>query len=297
MAADPEKVEGQADEPALPPGISYIQVHWNIPLKKNTTMENDWARSSRTIFYLNILPAPISNNGHVKRCGRIFCRRARSLRARATLSVSNATADPVFGERLRLDGEQSADEEEQAEIVAKYARRGLDTNAYRYEEPEVDENEDAEPEPEVDLSDFLARQRLDNSSSLVHPRQHDDDDDVDYTLAAVTSAPSSAPVKPRKNQVHNVEWDASLDELKREKESAEAVWDLKTRFRQAQPRLTAPKSTPGRETRKSDKVEDARHVSKPPDADGHVSKPLDAEPVPKPTSKTELEDFLDDLLG
>ncbi|KIJ47208.1 hypothetical protein M422DRAFT_249062 [Sphaerobolus stellatus SS14] len=108
-------------------------------------------------------------------------------------------------------------------------------------------------------------------------------------------------VKPRKNQVHAVEWDASLDELKREKESAEAVWDLKTRFRQVQPRLTAPKSTPGRKTRKSDKVEDACHVSKPPDADGHVSKPLDgdadAEPVAKPSSKAELEDFLDDLLG
>ncbi|KIJ47204.1 hypothetical protein M422DRAFT_249058 [Sphaerobolus stellatus SS14] len=29
----------------------------------------------------------------------------------------------------------------------------------------------------------------------------------------------------RKNQVHTVEWDASLDELKREKESAEAIWD------------------------------------------------------------------------
>ncbi|KIJ27049.1 hypothetical protein M422DRAFT_271807 [Sphaerobolus stellatus SS14] len=109
------------------------------------------------------------------------------------------------------------------------------------------------------------------------------------------SAPSSAPVKPRKNQVYTVEWDASLDELKREKESAEAVWDLKTRFRQAQPRLTAPNSTPGRET-----LEDARHVSKPPDADGHVSKPLNADagakPAPKPTSKAELEDFLDVFL-
>ncbi|KIJ27043.1 hypothetical protein M422DRAFT_191466 [Sphaerobolus stellatus SS14] len=213
--------------------------------------------------------------------------RGKALRARGRRGARPA----VFGERLRLDGEQSADEEEQAEIAAKYARRDLDTNAYRYEEPEADENEDAEPEPEVDLSDFLARQRLGDSSSLAHPKQEDDDNDVDYTLAAVTSAPSSVPVKPRKNQVHAVEWDASLDELKREKESAEAVWDLKTRFRQAQPRLTAPKSTPGRETRKSDKVEDARHVSKPPDADGH------AEPVPKPTSKAELEDFLDDLLG
>ncbi|KIJ47195.1 hypothetical protein M422DRAFT_249047 [Sphaerobolus stellatus SS14] len=142
-------------------------------------------------------------------------------------------------------------------------------------------------------------QQLNDSSSLAQPQQ-EDDDDVDHTLAVVTSAPSSAPVKPRKNQVHAVEWDASLDELKREKEFVEAVWDLKTRFRQAQPRLTAPKSTPGRETRKSDKLEDARHVSKPPDADG-VSKPLDAdghaESVPKPTSKAELEDFLDDLLG
>ncbi|KIJ50726.1 hypothetical protein M422DRAFT_245378 [Sphaerobolus stellatus SS14] len=66
---------------------------------------------------------------------------------------------------------------------------------------------DVEPEPAVGLSEFLARQRLDDSSSLAHPRQDDDDDDVDHTLAAVTSAPSSAPVKPRKNQVHTVEWD------------------------------------------------------------------------------------------
>ncbi|KIJ27058.1 hypothetical protein M422DRAFT_785044 [Sphaerobolus stellatus SS14] len=115
-------------------------------------------------------------------------------------------------------------------------------------------------------------QRLDDSSSLVHPRQDDDDDDVDHTLAAVTSAPSSAPVKPRKNQVHTVEWDASLDELKREKASKEAT----SKPASDKPNHGSPRPNPRqreKRVRKSDKVEDAHHVSKPPDADGHVSKP------------------------
>ncbi|KIJ27062.1 hypothetical protein M422DRAFT_271817 [Sphaerobolus stellatus SS14] len=46
---------------------------------------------------------------------------------------------------------------------------------------------------------------------------------------------------------------------------------------------------------KSDKVEDARQVSKPPNADADAAvPPPDAEPyAPKPGSKAELEDILD----
>ncbi|KIJ47189.1 hypothetical protein M422DRAFT_249035 [Sphaerobolus stellatus SS14] len=70
-----------------------------------------------------------------------------------------------------------------------------------------------------------------------------------------------------------------------------------TPFRQAQPRLTAPKSTPGCEMRKSDKVEDARHVSKPTDGDANTPPPGVEPEAPKLTSKAELEEFLDDLWG
>ncbi|KIJ27060.1 hypothetical protein M422DRAFT_271815 [Sphaerobolus stellatus SS14] len=49
--------------------------------------------------------------------------------------------------------------------------------------------------------------------------------------------------------------------------------------------------------RKSDQVEDARHVSKPTDGDANTPPP-DVEPeAPKLASKAELEEFLDDLLG
>jgi hypothetical protein len=79
-----------------------------------------------------------------------------------------------------------------------------------------------EPEPEVDLSAFLARQRLEPDDTIV---SKPDDDEVDHTLSHLPSTSNTS--KSRKNNVHIVEWDASLDELKREKEAAEAVRGLK----------------------------------------------------------------------
>jgi len=83
-----------------------------------------------------------------------------------------------------------------------------------------------EPEPEVDLSSFLARQRLaDPEDGILATKQPEDDGDVDHTLSGILAG-SSTKVKPRKNNVQTIDWDASLDELKREKESAEAVWGM-----------------------------------------------------------------------
>lgn len=84
--------------------------------------------------------------------------------------------------------------------------------------------------------------------------------------------------------------------------------DLKSRFRKNQPRLvgSSSKPSPQRETRKhipgntssqysllstGVKVEDSRHVLKPLDADTDVQ-----DSGSKPTTKAEMEDFLDDLL-
>jgi hypothetical protein len=78
-----------------------------------------------------------------------------------------------------------------------------------------------EPEPEVDLSTFLERQRLTIQEDYT---SHDEqDDDVDHTLSNLPSASSSTP-SARKNKTQTIEWDASMEDLKREKEAAEAVW-------------------------------------------------------------------------
>lgn len=77
-------------------------------------------------------------------------------------------------------------------------------------------------EPDVDLSAFLERQRLSAqpSSALLHP---DEDEDVDHSLAHVTpTTQTTAPSK--KGKVQQVEWDASLEEMRREKAAAEAKW-------------------------------------------------------------------------
>ncbi|KAF8512957.1 hypothetical protein BU17DRAFT_95830 [Hysterangium stoloniferum] len=205
-----------------------------------------------------------------------------------------------FVTRLRLEDEDddhsgSGDEDgedgegdERAE-QRKYAKRNIGTNADRYEEPEVDPHAEEEPEPEVDLSEFLARQRLELESTVVSkPTVETDDDEVDHTLSHLPSTSNFS--KSRKNNVHTIEWDASLDELKREKEAAEAVRDLKTRFRKNQPRVPVVVVKQSRDPEIDSKVVDSRHL---PDTD----KDTDANLKPSIKSDmTELEDFLDDLL-
>ena len=149
----------------------------------------------------------------------------------------------VFRERSLLEDEQPDElsEEEVAELKARYAKRTLSTNADRYEEPEPEIGSDGtainqtvlpiyfipptgQPivDPEVDLSAFLARQRLeDQSKPLFSLATTDKDDDVDPSLAHIN--PNSAHKLPsRKGKVQHIEWDASLEEMEHNKNIAQA---------------------------------------------------------------------------
>ncbi|KAF8580248.1 hypothetical protein K439DRAFT_1662863 [Ramaria rubella] len=203
-----------------------------------------------------------------------------------------------FGKRLVLESEEQNDEsgsednDEEHAAGNKYARRQLGTNADRYEEPEVDPHEEQEPEPEVDLTIFLAKQRLTDQESRKPYVEIGIDDGIDHSLSNFHFTSSSAP-NPRKNKTEIIEWDASMDELKREKNAAEAAWDLKSRFRKHQPRLafSSTKLSPCRDTRPPSKIEDSRHAFKTPSHDTNT-RPNDSD-----TNKADLEDFLDDLLS
>lgn len=147
-----------------------------------------------------------------------------------------------FVTRLNPEDENDAAEEdsEAEDQLKKYAKRQIETNAHRYEEPEADLNcnfilvlfffheyrraflAEEQPEPEVDLSSFLAKQRLtDPDLRLPHDQPIKNEDDVDDSLHHITSY--SSQVRPSKNRVQTIEWDESLNELKLEKESADAV--------------------------------------------------------------------------
>ncbi|KAI0651361.1 hypothetical protein C8Q79DRAFT_1004657 [Trametes meyenii] len=194
-----------------------------------------------------------------------------------------------FGKRLLLEDEQEdeLDDEEQQELERKFARRQLVSNADRYAEPEPELNSEgeAEVEPEVDLSSFLERQRLSSGPSVTQP---EDDDDVDTSLAHITSR-GKPPLQSKKGRVQQVEWDAELEELSREKAAADATRDLKARFRaqtakqrgRAAPRGTA---TSSRKQQHSDRA----FVEAPP-------LPTDA-PQPEKSEKEDMQAFLDDLL-
>ncbi|KAJ7829878.1 hypothetical protein B0H14DRAFT_2366242 [Mycena olivaceomarginata] len=208
-----------------------------------------------------------------------------------------------FGNRILLEGEGPPDEDDEeaaeraAELAQKFSRRQLGTNADRYAEPEPVLDSDGEPEvePEVDLSSFLERQRISDAPgpSVLQPTTDSiaDDDDVDYSLAHISST-GVKPVVSRKGKVEQIEWDDELDELEREKLSAEAIWDLKTRFRAKSEKLRKSASrsaswdlTPAHRTQGSTTYVDAPPL---PLADGSL-------PPPK-GPKADMEDFLDDLL-
>ena len=73
---------------------------------------------------------------------------------------------------------------------------------------------------EVDLSAFLARQRLD-SKLLFGQATTVDDDDVDPSLAHINPYSSNKPPS-RKGKVQQIEWDSSLDEMEHNKNVAQA---------------------------------------------------------------------------
>ncbi|QRV75399.1 hypothetical protein RhiJN_03414 [Ceratobasidium sp. AG-Ba] len=171
--------------------------------------------------------------------------------------------------RSNQEEDEELDEEEAERERIKYSRRNLGSNADRYEEKEPDPDE--EPEPEIDLSAVMSRQRLDDENKdVIGSKKDESDDDIDHSLAHFGS---QAPLTTRKDKKGVIEWDESLEAMKQEKEKAEAVWDLKARFK------NAPQVQPkGAE----------RRVVRQPKLVG------DAEPS---DPKKEMEDFLDDLLS
>jgi hypothetical protein len=74
------------------------------------------------------------------------------------------------------------------------------------------------------LASFLEKQRLleDHGPSTLISTVNDEEDDVDTTLSHISShRPHGAPSK--KGRVEQIEWDANLDEMSREKAAAEAT--------------------------------------------------------------------------
>ncbi|KAG2335623.1 hypothetical protein BDR05DRAFT_961122 [Suillus weaverae] len=192
-----------------------------------------------------------------------------------------------FHQRLVLEGEEvvdlDPDSEEAKELQKKYSRRQLGSNADRYVElePELDSDGEEIREPEVDLSSFLARQRLsDVSETTVVAVPRVDDDDIDHELAHISSH-RIPPLTSQKGRVQAIEWDAELEEMSREKAAADASRDLKARFRAKSEKLKV-KPLFSRDIKQDDNYSEA---------------PALPNDTPKKTPKVEMEEFLDDLLS
>lgn len=77
----------------------------------------------------------------------------------------------------------------------------------------------------MDLSRFLEKQRVTDAPDSLLDADHDDDDDVDTSLAHITSHTSRRTTAPsRKGKVEQVEWDEQLEFISRAKATAEATW-------------------------------------------------------------------------
>ena len=81
-------------------------------------------------------------------------------------------------------------------------------------------------EPEVDLSSFLERQKLSDAGPLLPPPD-ETDDDVDTSLSHIGTRPQISGAS-RKGKVKQIDWDEGLEELSRDKASAEATWGTLT---------------------------------------------------------------------
>ena len=89
-------------------------------------------------------------------------------------------------------------------------------------------------EPEVDLSNFLERQRLAEDTDLPTipgaSKDNKDDEDVDTTLAHISSHPSrlNPQVTSKKGKLEQIIWDEEIDRMNRDKKAAEATWGMIT---------------------------------------------------------------------
>ena len=230
---------------------------------------------------------PVRGRGRGKSRGGL----GKYLRARGRGGGRGRPAE--FSTRLVLEGERKPEltEEEEAELAReireRYSRRRLGTNEDRYKEEEVELDSDGEcdqsvhvdyinlfclgepiVEPEVDLSNFLERQRLADDTELTPipgtSKDDKDDEDVDTTLAHISSYPSRLNPSSKKGKVEQIVWDEELDQMNRDKKAAEATWgkiifisifflifynqalplsDLKMRFRAKSEKIRASPAT------------------------------------------------------
>ena len=73
----------------------------------------------------------------------------------------------------------------------------------------------------MDLSAFLERQQISEPATFSAAPQ-EDDDDIDHDLDHITSG-REAYTRPKKGNVQTIIWDKELEEMKREKDAAEAA--------------------------------------------------------------------------
>ncbi|KAG8215496.1 hypothetical protein J3R82DRAFT_9129 [Butyriboletus roseoflavus] len=192
-----------------------------------------------------------------------------------------------FTKRLVPEGEEpeDVDPEEAEEIRQRYSKRQLVSNADRYAEEEPQQDSDGEEikEREVDLSASLEKQRrsdVDSAFGALDARE-EDEDEIDHSLAHITSQRQPA-LQSKKGRVQTIEWDESLERMRREKAVAEANRDLKERFRAKTSTLRTKPMAPKERKKENDVVE---------------APPLPTEGITRKDPKSEMQDFLDDLLG
>ncbi|KLO16522.1 hypothetical protein SCHPADRAFT_823103 [Schizopora paradoxa] len=195
-----------------------------------------------------------------------------------------------FRQRLVLEDEETIeiDEEAAKEIEQKYGKRKLASNADRYKDPEPVLNSDGEveEEPEIDLSEFLARQRLGDGERRELDQEEGAEEEIDSSLAHLSSK-FNAPSNSHKGKVQYVEWDESTEEMFREAAAADANRELKSRFRAKAEKQKSSKPSVTIQSKSSRSAAAAAALDLPP--------PMpDAQPK---AEKEEMEDFLDDLIN
>jgi len=193
-----------------------------------------------------------------------------------------------FMKRLVLEGEEpeNIDPEETEKIRQRFSKRQLGSNADRYaeEEPQLDSDGEEIKVPEVDLAAFLEKQRLSDlepALSGAPDAREDDEDEIDHSLAHITSQRQPT-LQSKKGRVQTIEWDDSFEQMSREKAAAEANRDLKERFRAKTSTLRTKPMTPKERKEENDIVE---------------APPLPTEGITREDPKSDMQDFLDDLLG
>jgi len=175
-------------------------------------------------------------------------------------------------------------------------------------------------DPEVDLSAFLERQRISEAATLSTAPQEDDDDDIDHDLDHITSG-RKAYTRPKKGNVQTVIWDQDLEEMKREKDAAEAargvfLCSLRVQLQCLISSKTSRRDSEQRQISYERRRRCSNHANKVGQLhlgiplagrivfllrhictdDGIVAPPLPGEQVQK-VPKEEMQDFLDELLG